>query len=195
MENELFDFISQYITLSEEEKKVIVDLNIFKEVKKGAFLLEQGQVSNKSYFVLKGCLRTFYIIDGDEKTTAFYTELEGITPQCAVNNKPSEYYISCAEDSIIISSDSEMEATVFEKFPRFETLCRILSEQLLVNNQTSYDEFKISSPEQRYFNLLKTRPDLAQRVPQHQLASYLGITPQSLSRLRARIIGNKNRKE
>ncbi len=80
-----------------------------------------------------------------------------------------------------------MESVIFEKFPKFETLCRVLSEQLLAKKQSSFEEFKTTSPEQRYLNLLQRRPDLLQRVPQHQLASFLGITPQSLSRLRGRI--------
>jgi len=81
-----------------------------------------------------------------------------------------------------------MEEEVFAKFPRFETLCRIVSEDLLVKSQSSLDDFKNSSPSQRYENLLATRPDLIQRIPQHQLASFLGITPQSLSRLKARLV-------
>jgi DNA-binding MarR family transcriptional regulator len=81
-----------------------------------------------------------------------------------------------------------MEAEMFSKFPKFETLCRILAEEFLAKQQIDFDEFKTSSPEQRYLNLLQKRPDLIQRVPQHQLASYLGIKPQSLSRLRARIL-------
>jgi len=81
-----------------------------------------------------------------------------------------------------------MEKTIFERFPRFETLCRILSEELLAKNQASFDGFKTSTPEQRYLNLLKTRPDLLQRVPQYQIASYLGIEPQSLSRIRKRLV-------
>jgi DNA-binding MarR family transcriptional regulator len=81
-----------------------------------------------------------------------------------------------------------MEVEIFNKFPKFESLCRILSEELLAKQQFNFDEFKTSSPEQRYLSLLEKRPDLIQRVPQHQLASYLGIKPQSLSRLRARIL-------
>lgn len=84
-----------------------------------------------------------------------------------------------------------MEAEIFSKFPKFESLCRILSEELLVKEQINFDEFKTSSPEQRYLNLLQKRPDLVQRVPLQQLASYLGIKPQSLSRLRARILEKK----
>lgn len=187
MQNLLFDFISKYISLSEEEKKVIGSSDIFRTLKKGTILLKEGERSNEAYFVLQGCIRSYYMINGEEKTTAFYTELEGITPNCVLSKEPSGYFISCVEDSVITVSNPDMEDEIFEKFPRFETVCRILSEKLLAKEQSSFDEFKISSPEQRYLNLLHNRPDLLQRAPQHQLASYLGITPQSLSRLRKRI--------
>lgn len=64
-----------------------------------------------------------------------------------------------------------MEVEINNKFPKFETLCRILSEELLATQRIDFDEFKTSSPEQRYLNLIQKRPDLIQRVPQHQLAS------------------------
>ncbi|MCF0049039.1 cyclic nucleotide-binding domain-containing protein [Dyadobacter sp. LJ53] len=188
MQDLLFDFISKYVSLTEEEKDIIISFNTFRTFKKGTILLREGQYSNKVYFVLKGCIRTYYIIDGVEKTTAFYTEMEGLTPHCVTNKAPSQYYISCNEDSIINVSNPEMDVEVFNKFPKFESLCRILSEELLAKQQINFDEFKTSSPEQRYLNLLQSRPDLIQRVPQHQLASFLGIKPESLSRLRARIL-------
>lgn len=192
MQDILFDFISKYITLTEEEKNAILSVDIFRSVKKGTILLQQGQKSKDSYFVLKGCIRAYYIIDGEEKTTAFYTEMEALTPHCVISKTPSLYYVSCIEDCILTVSNYDMEAEINSKFPRFETLCRILSEELLANERIDFDEFKISSPEQRYLNLIQKRPDLIQRVPQHQLASYLGIKPQSLSRLRARIIEKKS---
>ena len=65
-----------------------------------------------------------------------------------------------------------MKNEIFEKFPKFETICKVLSEELLVKQQINFDDFKTSSPEQRYLNLLEKRPDLIQRVPQHQLASF-----------------------
>ena len=188
MQNLLFDFISKYISLTEEEKNTLISLDIFHTVKKGTVLLKKGQHSREGYFVLKGLIRTFYVIEGEEKTTAFYTEMEGITPNCVLTKAPSEYYIAASEDSILTISNPDMEAEIFEKFPKFETLCRVLSEELLAKQQINFDDFKTSSPEQRYLNLLEKRPDLIQRVPQHQLASFLGIKPQSLSRLRARIL-------
>lgn len=187
MNTKLFDFISKYISLTEEEKNVLISLDLFRTVKKGTIILKEGQNSNESYFVLQGCIRTYYVIDSEEKTTAFYTEMDVLTPPCVVSKTPSEYYVSCIEDSILLVSNSDMEAEVNSKFPKFEVMCRRLSEELLAKERIDFDEFKTSSPEQRYLNLLQKRPDLIQRVPQHQLASYLGIQPPSLSRLRARI--------
>lgn len=192
MEEILFNFISKYISINEDEKNAILSLNLFHSVKKGTILLKEGQKSRDNYFVLKGCIRTYYIIDGEEKTTAFYTELDALTPHCVTNNTPSDYFISCVEDSIILISDADVGMEINSKFPKFDTMCRILSEELLAKERVDFDEFKTSSPEQRYLNLIKNRPDLIQRVPQHQLASYLGIKPQSLSRIRARIFEKKN---
>lgn len=191
MQDKLFEFISKYISLTEEEKNVIVSLDLFRSVKKGTIVLKEGQQSKESYFVLKGCIRTYYILDSEEKTTAFYTEMEALTPPCVISKTPSEYYVSCIEDSILLVSNSDMEAEVNSKFPKFEIMCRMLSEELLAKERIDFDEFKTSSPEQRYLNLIQKRPDLIQRVPQYQLASYLGVKPQSLSRLRARILEKK----
>lgn len=193
MQNILFDFISKYVSLTEEEKNAILSLDIFCSVKKGTTLLKEGQKTKHNYFVLKGCIRTYYIIEGEEKTTAFYTEMEGVTPHCVKSDTPSEYYISCIEDTILVVSNPDMEVEINRKFPKFETMCRILSEEFLAKERIDFDKFKTSSPEERYLNLLQSRPDLIQRVPQHQLASYLGIKPQSLSRLRARILKKKQK--
>ena len=192
MQDTLFDFISKYISLTEDEKNAILSLDLFRSVKKGTTLLKKGQKSQDSYFVLKGCIRIYYIVDGEEKTTAFYTEMDALTPHCVINKAPSEYFISCVEDSILTVSNADMEVQINSKFPKFELMCRILAEELLAKQQIDFDEFKTSSPEQRYLNLIQNRPDLIQRIPQHQLASYLGIKPQSLSRLRARILERKS---
>lgn len=188
MQDLLFDFISKYVTLTEEEKKAIISLDLFRTLKKGTILLKEGQYSKESYFVLKGCIRTYYLIDGEEKTTDFYTETETLSPPCVISKTASEYYVDCIEDCTLLISNSDMEEEVNSKFPKFEIMCRRLSEELLAKERLEFDEFRTSSPEQRYLSLLEKRQDLIQRVPQHQLASYLGITPQSLSRLRARIL-------
>ena len=185
------NYLSKHITLTADEKKEIIDLNIVKQFKKGSLLLREGQFSDYRYFVIKGCLRCYYIIDGVEKTTSFYTEAESFEPVCKIDKNVSEYFVSCVEDSILIVTNSEMEKSIFEKFPKFEALCRISTEELLAKSKIELDNFKILSPEQRYLSLLETRPFLLLRVPQHQIASCLGITAQSLSRIRNRLSINR----
>lgn len=175
------------MSLSEAEREALIELDIFRSVNKGTVLLKEGEKSLDGYFVLKGCIRVYYLIDGEEKTTAFYTEMEGLTPTCVLQKSRSTYYVSCVEDTILSVSNPGMEAEIFSKFPRFESLCRILSEELLVREQLNFDAFKTSTPEKRYLDLLEKRPDLIQRVPQHQLASFIGVAPQSLSRLKSRL--------
>ena len=186
-EHEMIRYISQFMPLSEAEAREIVKIMKVRSFKKGTVLLREGQVTKLCYFVLKGCIRQYFLVDGEEKTTNFYTEAESLNPLCVVTKKPSEYYVACVEDSILLVGNSDMESAIFEKFPRFETLCRILSDEWLAKNKAEFDAFKTSTPEKRYLDLLENRPDLLQRAPHYQLASYLGITPQSLSRLRSRI--------
>ncbi|TWI85789.1 CRP-like cAMP-binding protein [Lacibacter cauensis] len=188
MKSLLFDFIAKYVSLSDAEKDALLSFDLFRTAKKGTTLLRTGQTGKESYIVLKGCIRTYYKQKGAEKTTAFYTEMDALIPPCVITKAPSEYFVCCVEDSVLAVSTADMEAELNRKFPKFELLYRRLSEDLLAKKQIDFDEFKTSSPAQRYLNLLQKRPDLIQRVPQHQLASFLGITPQSLSRLRARIV-------
>lgn len=188
MEQVLLNYLAKYIQLSEEEEEAILELSLFRSFRKGAILLKEGQYSKDGFFVIKGCIRCYYMVNDEEKTTAFYTESESLTPICATNNNPSEYYISCLEDSIIIVGSVETDDNLFKKFPKLETLCRIVSEDLHSKSVVAFDNFKISSPEQRYLDFLESRPDLVQRVPQYHLASFLGITPQSLSRMRNRLV-------
>jgi CRP-like cAMP-binding protein len=187
MEKKLFAFLEQYMPLSPEEKQAIMDLDLFKSYKKGEIILREGYLSRESYFVISGCVRTYYIVEGEEKTTAFYTEFETVITSNTSLDKPADYNLSCVENSMLIVSNPSMEKMIFERFPNFEKLCRIFSEQLLAKNQASFDAFRTSTPEQRYLDLLDKRPDLVQRVPQYQLASYLGIKPESLSRIRKRL--------
>jgi CRP-like cAMP-binding protein len=188
MEDYLFTFVEQYMELSTDEKQAITDLSVFHAFKKGAVLLAAGDFSDESYFVMKGCLRCYYVIDGEERTTAFFTESESFSPPCTMSKTASELYVACVEDSIILVNTPAMEQMMFQKFPRFETLCRVLSEQRLSKSQVAFDIFKYSSPEERYLHLQTTRPDLLQRAPLHQIASYLGVTPESLSRIRKRLV-------
>lgn len=187
MEKKIFEFLEQHMPLEKEEKQAIINLALFRSYKKRAVILREGQLARETYFVISGCIRAYYIIDGEEKTTAFYTEFESVPINSNTMDKSAPYNLACVEDTTLLISNPSIENITFQKFPRFEKLCRILSAQLLAKNQASFDAFRTSTPEQRYLELLKKRPDLVQRVPQYQLASFLGIKPESLSRIRKRL--------
>jgi CRP-like cAMP-binding protein len=187
MENEILKYLSKYISLSENLKKIITESSLVKTFDKGTILLKKGALSNESFLVLKGCIRSYYIVDGLEKTTAFYTEEYVVNPPAFGKEIPSELCLECTETTIAAVGTADMEEIMFKKYPELESVCRVLSEVFLSKNQESFDAYMLSSPEERYLKLVNDRPDLIQRVPQYQIASYLGITAESLSRLRKRL--------
>jgi CRP-like cAMP-binding protein len=123
-------------------------------------------------------------VDGLEKTIRFFTE-----NQAAVlfRNDPSDSYLTCLEDCLLIVGEVGQEEEMYQQFPKLEQITRSMIEQDFAGLQEAFARFITSTPEARYLNILETRPDLLHRVPQHQLASYIGVTPESLSRIRKRI--------
>lgn len=188
-EQEIIRYISQFTQLSQGEIEEIVRTMKFKTFKKGTILLKEGQIAKLCYFVLKGCIRQYFLVDGEEKTTNFYTEGQPVTPyEGTFKRAPSRYYLACVEDTIVTTSTPEDQAAFFEKLPRLEAVSYLAIEEELGKTQEQLTSFILRSPEERYLYLLNTRPDLIDRVPQYQLASYLGVTAESLSRIRKRII-------
>jgi len=188
MDNEILKYLSKYIKVSKELEDALNRSGFINVYKKGTVLLEEGKVSNECYFIIKGCIRSYCINDGNEITTDFFTEDQSVTPSAYGKNTPSVYYLECIEDTIAGVGTPELETELFQKFPQLESLTRALVEAIMSKQQDTFAEFKMASPEERYLNLLKNRPDLIQRAPQHQIASYLGIKPESLSRIRKRIM-------
>lgn len=187
MENEIKKYLSKYIPITRELEEELSKIEFIKMFTKGTILLEEGKISNECYFIIKGCIRSFYNKDGEERTTEFFTEEQAVIPSAYGKKIPSEYYIECIEDTIAGVGTPELETEMYKKFPQIESLNRALGEVIMAKYQDAFAEFKMASPEERYLALLKNRPDLIQRVPQHQIASYLGIKPESLSRIRKRI--------
>lgn len=188
-EYEIIRYISKFMHFSEAEAMAIIENVNFRSYKKGDLLLREGQISNLCYFNVKGIVRQYSLLDGEERTINFYTEGQPISPnEGTFKRMPSKFYLSCVEDCILSVGTPEDEITFFKKFPQFETVCRIAVEDQLGKSQQDFADFMLKTPEERYLNLMKTRPELIDRVPQYQLASYLGIKPESLSRIRKRIM-------
>lgn len=187
MDDETINFITNIIQLTDDEISFIKSQNQFETYKKGTLLLSEGELCKLTYFIMKGCIRSYYLIDGEEKTTEFFTEKQGVITISYIKNQPSEYYLICLEDSVVAVSNAERTQKLIENVPKLESLIIQMNGELLAQNQEALDDFKNLNPEMRYLKLLKTRPDLLQRISLFHLASYLGITPESLSRIRKRI--------
>jgi CRP-like cAMP-binding protein len=185
---ELFEFLKGFPMLTGEEVQIIVDNSNIRFFKKGACLLREGQIASKCYLVLKGCVREYYLIDGEEKSTAFFTEGHSVNSfTSSTNNAPSKHFLVCAEDCILTVSDENLETEMCRLIPRLESIIRQEVEKETGKAKDEFARFVTSSPEERYMDLLKVRPDLLKRIPQHQIASFIGVTPESLSRIRKRM--------
>jgi CRP-like cAMP-binding protein len=182
--------ISQFPILTKEEVSLIVDTTVVKEYKKGEILLREGQIPRYCYMVVEGCIREYLIKDGDEKSTGFYTESETLNPPTK-DGRPSKHYLECAEDCVVTISSQSYEDELRGLMPRLDDVFQGIAIGKLNQAREEWSQFISSSPEERYLNLLETKPDLFNRIPHHQIASYLGMKPQSLSRIRKRLVDQK----
>lgn len=188
MKEKLRAFIHQFGLLSPEEVDLIVSRTKVQTFKKGTILLEAGQVAQHCYMVLEGMVREFYMMDGEEKSTAFFVEGEPVNSFTSYSNQtPSRHFWICAEDCVLTVGDQRIEREMCALIPRLDLIIRQEVERAMGVAQDEFAHFVTSSPEQRYVYLTQKKPHLLQRVPQHQLASYIGVTPESLSRIRKRL--------
>ena len=192
MNQKLLKSLSKYVEITKELEVAINESAFIQNFNTGTILLKEGQQSNECFFILKGCIRCCYFKDGEEKTTGFYTEDQAVTLSCYGKKTPSQYYLQCVEDTIACVGTPALEEKMLKKHPVLEKMERIMADAMMTQYQDTLSEFKTASPEELYLNLLKKRSDLIQRVPQHQIASYLGIKPESLSRIRKRIMNKSN---
>lgn len=175
--------------LTEEEAEVILEYFPIKKFKKGTILLRAGEIARDSYFNLQGLIRQYYLVDGEERCTFFYTEDQSISSVTSYAQKlPSKYYLSCVEDTTVSVINAEKQKKLYERFPRFIAMCLGSTEQELGQYQDMMSAYITAKPEERYHTLLNTQPELLSRVPQYMLASFLGVTPESLSRIKKRVL-------
>ncbi|MEM6380390.1 MAG: Crp/Fnr family transcriptional regulator [Bacteroidota bacterium] len=188
MKHILVEMMSQLTYLNQAEEEAIIESIPIRTYPNGTYLLKEGQVARDSYFLIQGCLREYRLIDGEEKTTAFYTEHQSVANfESLTNRSASKYNLVCMESSKLAVLNLEKEQALYRRFPRFETFCRTGMEQMLGEQHRQLTELIVLKPEDRYLKLQKERPELINRVPQYQIASYLGIKPETLSRIRKRL--------
>lgn len=185
---EVVNSLSNSNETTQEEKDFFAGKIDVKRVKKGVFLLREGQIIRSSYHLYKGCIREYYLKDGEEKTVAFYTSGDSLSMNGdPLKEIPSSINWECMSECIISIFPFVVEREMHKRFPRLESLCRIEVEKNYSNYRSAINTYLSSSPAERYENLIKTKPELFQLVPLYHIASYLGVKPESLSRIRGRL--------
>ena len=155
---------------------------------KGDFFVKEGQVSRYIGFILKGCLMCVYNKDGKEYIDEFSMDNEFISAYASfITGAPADKDIICLEDcDLLILGYSKLQE-LFEMNPAFERTGRLIAEMLFINWQQRAKSLLLDDAEGRYLKLIHNRPDLVQRVPQYLVAQYLGVSPETLSRIRRNI--------
>lgn len=181
------NFFEQYGKISEEGIKDLNSRLKLHTIKKGDQLLSYGQVCKEIFFVTKGCLRLYYISDGVEITVWFSFEgNSAIELSSFLSGDSTEYFIEAIEDSEYLSLSKTELLTLYVAYPELESIVRCFWEDVILNILQRFTALQKDSAEDRYLNLIN-QSNYLQRVPQKYLASYIGVTPTSLSRIKRNI--------
>ena len=193
MNDRLVNYLKRITNLSREEVEIVTDSMEFRNLSKGELLVKEGQYNDESFFVLEGLVKQFKSVEGNEVTTNFFTEEQWIlTLENFDERKPSEYSLICVEDTIVVTGNEQKAQELFKQSPRFETISRQIMETVFLEQQKLMASYITEKPEQRYLKLLASRPDIFQRVPQYDIATYIGVKPESLSRIRKKLHNKGN---
>ena len=186
--NDFFETISGLVILTAESKEALATCLQPMQLPKGSVLVKEDTVCNYIYYIEKGLTRTFYYKDGKDVTD--WISLEK-TFACSIisfiTRKPDRRGIELLEDSLLWAIHYNDLEKLYQLYHPIERLGRLLVSQGLVQVQQRFDELHFASAQERYKMLLQTHPVILQRVPLAMVASYLGITPETLSRMRAQL--------
>jgi CRP-like cAMP-binding protein len=189
MENEeLFRHVSKFVLLEKHDKNAIESYITRKALKKKDHLFKEGQICSANYFVLKGCLRLYYITEqGTEQIVQFAIDNWWLTDYMSFDSqKPSQFNIQAVEATDVIVLEKKMQEELFAKVPKMERYFRIILQKAFAASVMRLRYIFTQSGEERFHHFNDSFPEFVQRVPQYMLASYLGFTPEFLSKIRAR---------
>ncbi|MEO8533708.1 MAG: Crp/Fnr family transcriptional regulator [Flavobacterium sp.] len=185
----------KYVVFNNDQWEIFKEYLVCITYKKKQHFLEAGTVCSYFGFLLKGSVRYYFVKDGTEITGYFSYENEFIGAyKSFLTGTPSLNYIQALEDSeIILINKADMDLMLDNPVLslQLERLRRLMAEYIIVCYEDRASSFVTQTPEQRYLKLLETGKDILQKVPQHYIANYLGITAVSLSRIRKRIFGSR----
>jgi len=183
----LSDFLAAYAPFDKSELDDITGQFESRKVKKNEIILTEGEVCNQLIFVNDGCLRLYYVVDEVEITVWFaFGGSSSIDIYSFISGLPSTYFIQAIEDSEIMFLPKSQLDNLYLTNPKIQEMMRKFWEDAILTLIERFTALQKDTAEQRYLNLLK-KPEYLQKIPQKYLASFIGVTPTSLSRIRKNI--------
>jgi CRP/FNR family transcriptional regulator, anaerobic regulatory protein len=185
----IYNYIKPFVSFTESEKQVFEDAFSFRQVPKKFKLAEEGKIAKELYYVVKGLVRLYYTRDGEEITGYIFKEgLFASSYDSFLRQVPGLQTLETLEDCDLLVINHQRLQKLYDDLPKMHIVARKVAEQRFINAQMILSSFILDSPEERYRKFEKQHGDLLLRVPHHIIASYLGITPVSLSRIRKRLM-------
>lgn len=181
--------VAKHIRLDKAETDLFISLLEYRSIKKKSYLLRQGEICRTENFIVKGCLRMYTVDEnGFEHIVQFGIEDWWVGDLYSFLTKiPAHYFIDALEDTEVLQITKSNLDLLYERVPKFERFFRIIIQNAFISQQTRINQNLSYTAEQRYNDFIKRYPTFEQRIPQKQIASYLGITPVFLSMLRRKI--------
>ena len=181
------EFINNHIPLEPEEIEMFTQGLKVRTFKKKEIILSEGQIATRFFFNSKGFVRLYYNVDGDEKTAFFYPKNNFVSDyESYVMETPSKMNFQAMEDTTLIEISKDLANEGLLMSPKLMALAIKMMEHEFIIAQNLIRSALTESPEKRYYDLIKESPEIFQKVPQQHIASYLGIAPESLSRIKKR---------
>jgi CRP-like cAMP-binding protein len=190
MYNFFLESLRKYINLSDQEAELLISKVHFKKVRKRQWIVTPGHECKVEFFVNKGVLRAYYPHDnGNQYTTKFAPEGWWISDvQSLFNGEPATQYIEPLEDSEVIGIPKPNMDLLYEEIPQLNKYFRLVYQKALANSSERVLRTISDTTHGHYIKFLAQYPNLEQRVPQYMIASYLGVTPEFFSKLKAQVM-------
>jgi CRP-like cAMP-binding protein len=180
-------YFNRFIELTDEEWRDFGSCLQFTKVDRGSLLLSAGEQCDFLAFIEQGLFRFYTLRDGEEKITGFFFSGDFVSNyRSFLTGQPLDHYIEAMQDSVVhIICHRDLQA-LYDRYKNMERLGRFISEQLYLTVASRLDSFMFDAPSERYLALQKRNSKLLEEIPQYMIASYLGVKPETLSRIRAR---------
>jgi CRP/FNR family transcriptional regulator len=187
MDSILITHIKKLIDLDDSESEIILSYFEHQTFKKKTLLLKEGQICDKQYFILKGCLRSYIINEkGNEQTLQFGIENWWLTDYISFQEQnPSHFFIQAVENSEVLSIDKKSLEELLIRIPKLERYFRLILQKAFGASQIRIKYLFTMNAEERYHHINNLFPEFVQRVPQYMLASYLDFSAEFMSKIRA----------